>query len=68
VNTWAGLDAPRPPADAVGLRESTLIVPDAAVIAGLVARAEAAGVAVDRGGEGILLRDPSGNALRIVPG
>lgn len=67
VNTWAGLDAPRPPADATGLREFEIVVPEAADVAAVAARASSADAGPVLEGETIVLRDPSGNALRIVP-
>jgi catechol 2,3-dioxygenase len=67
VNTWAGLDAPRPPDDATGLREFEIVVPGAADVAAVAARAEAAGAELTPDGASIVLRDPSGNSTRIVP-
>jgi catechol 2,3-dioxygenase len=68
VNTWAGLDAPRPPEGAAGLRESVLALPSESDVDGVKLRAEAAGVPALRDAHGLSLEDPSGNALRIVAG
>lgn len=68
VNTWAGLDAPRPPDDAAGLRESVLVIPGDGEIERVCGRAENAGVTVLRQASSVVVRDPSGNALRLVAG
>ena len=68
VNTWAGLDAPRPPEGAAGLRESVLALPSASDVDGVRLRAEAAGVPAHVDARGLTLEDPSGNVLRIVAG
>ncbi len=64
VNTWAGQGAKPNPEGAMGLKEFSLVVPDAAElrrIAAITSPLE------DNGGE-ILLRDPAGNAVRIKAG
>ena len=66
VNTWAGVDAPRPPEDAVGLREFVVALPDPGDIDRVAARAFAAGHPGERDGEALTLRDPSGNTLRLA--
>jgi catechol 2,3-dioxygenase len=62
INTWAGIDAPRPPEDAAGLREFELVLPTVEDVERLRERA----------GEGpgpeLVLRDPSGNAMRVTAG
>lgn len=59
VNTWSGVGAQPNPEGALGLREFTLVVPDEAELHRIAA-------APGRdGGGGLLLRDPSGNALRV---
>ncbi len=66
TNIWAGRGAPPPPADAVGLRAFTLVVPDEAAWAGIRARALAAGLSVREGPGVLFLRDPSANPLQVV--
>lgn len=66
VNTWAGVDAPRPPEDAVGLREFVLRLPDGGEVERVAARVRAEGLPVEDGPAGPLLRDPSGNAVRLA--
>jgi catechol 2,3-dioxygenase len=66
LNTWAGVGAPQPPADAVGIRIWDILAPKRRDVDAVAARLEAAGVAFDRDESGALTtRDPSGNALRI---
>jgi catechol 2,3-dioxygenase len=65
-NTWRGEGVPTAPADTVGLRSFTVLVPSAADVESVRRRIEQAGLTYnDRDGE-IVVRDPSGNALRIA--
>jgi catechol 2,3-dioxygenase len=66
VNTWAGLDAPRPPEDAVGLREFVVRLPDSGEVERVTARVRAEGLSVEEGPAGPRVRDPSGNAVRLA--
>lgn len=66
VNTWRGPGVPPAPADAVGLRHWTVYVPAAAHVAAVRDRAARAGAAVTETPDGLLLRDPSGNALVVA--
>lgn len=67
LNTWAGVGAPQPPADVVGIRIWDILLPDSADIEAVVARLEAANVAYERDANGaIITHDPSGNALRLA--
>lgn len=66
LNTWAGVGAPQPPADAVGIRIWDILVPSSSDIETVVARVERASIAYERQADGaIITRDPSGNALRL---
>jgi catechol 2,3-dioxygenase len=62
-NVWAGVGAPPPPPDAVGLRYFILRLASPADRGAILDRAKAAGVAVEATPEGPLLRDPSRNAV-----
>jgi catechol 2,3-dioxygenase len=62
VNSWNSRGASPPPPGAAALREATILVPDAAERDAVLARAAEAGTDVADG----VVRDPSGNALRIV--
>ncbi|MEW5956585.1 MAG: VOC family protein [Chloroflexota bacterium] len=66
VNTWAGVGAPPPPADAIGLRWYVICLPDQAELDRTVDRVRRAGVEVEEQPEGLLLRDPSQNGLILT--
>ncbi|WP_376791545.1 VOC family protein [Thermoflexus sp.] len=66
TNIWAGRGAPPPPADAVGLRSFSLVVPDEASWIGIRERALAAGLPVREGSGVLFLQDPSANRLQVV--
>jgi catechol 2,3-dioxygenase len=62
-NTWRGPGVPPAPEGVVGLRHFTVVLRDTAELDALRSRAEAAGVAAEQTPQGLLLRDPAGNAL-----
>lgn len=66
TNTWQGEGASPPPPDATGLRHFTVVLPDSAELARLVASAERAGHTADATDEGVLLRDPARNGLLLT--
>lgn len=68
MNTWHSLGAPPAPADMVGLRFYTVDLPDAEALAAVVARLEAAGIAVTRRDGAVALRDPDGIGLLLRAG
>lgn len=63
LNIWAGVGAPPPPLDAVGLRHYTVRLPDAGALADIVGRVRSAGLAIEETAEGLLVRDPSQNGV-----
>ena len=65
-NVWRGQGVPPAPADTVGLREWTVVLPGAADVAAVRGRLDAAGIAVEDDADGVLARDPWGNALRFT--
>jgi catechol 2,3-dioxygenase len=65
-NTWRGRGVGPAPADAVGLRRWTVCVPREADVRAAGERFERAGIAAERTREGLLARDPSGNAVLIA--
>ncbi len=67
VNTWAGEGAPPPPPDAVGLREFHVALPSEAGVRALRDRVTGAGMPVIDTDSGLVVRDPSGNTVRVVP-
>lgn len=67
-NVWAGRNAPRPAADAAGLRWFEIVLPDAGTLDAVKARLEAEGSPVAGIEGGIETKDPAGNVLRILIG
>jgi catechol 2,3-dioxygenase len=67
LNTWAGVGAPQPPADAVGIRVWDIVVPTQADIDAIAGRLQAASATFERDAESgaVVTRDPSGNAVRV---
>lgn len=68
VNTWAGAGVGPAPEHTAGLREWTIVLPDADAdaVEALRTRLDAAGVPVEeRTADGFLTRDPWGIALRV---
>jgi catechol 2,3-dioxygenase len=63
LNTWQGVGAPPPPADAVGLRHFTVDLPNQPALNEVVARVEKAGISYNQTGDGLLLYDPSQNGV-----
>ncbi len=71
LNTWAGVGAPPPPPDAVGLRSYALHLPDTTARDQLIQRVRESGHTVevmpDGGhGEATAVRDPDGNLIELV--
>lgn len=66
LNTWAGIGAPPPLADAVGLRTFVIRLPDETELARLTSRVHEAGLAVEETPDGVLVRDPSQNSLLLA--
>lgn len=58
-NTWLGPNLPPTPADALGMRYFTLVLPSAATLEQIVARVQAANTPAERTPLGLLVRDPS---------
>jgi catechol 2,3-dioxygenase len=64
-NVWQGLGVPPAPAGTVGLRQWTVELPEAADVAALRARAEAAGAPVEERDGGVVVRDPWDIAMLV---
>jgi catechol 2,3-dioxygenase len=62
-NVWRGVGVPPAPADAVGMRHWTLLVPANSDLEALRARLAAIGVTASEEAGSLLARDPSGNAV-----
>jgi catechol 2,3-dioxygenase len=65
LNTWAGVGAPPPPPGAIGLRHFTVQLPNAAALDAVVARTHAAGIPSETVEDGLLVRDPASNMVKL---
>lgn len=66
LNTWQSRGAPPAPEDSAGLREFSLVMPDSEEMERVAGRMLAAGFAVGRDGDAVVLRDPFENQIRLV--
>ena len=64
-NVWAGRGVAPQPLGAWGLRSASLLLPTAADVEAVRARAKKAGLPIEERPDGVLLRDPSGHAILI---
>jgi len=62
-NTWVGEGAPPAPADALGLRYFTFVLPNQAELDQVEEHARRAGVEIQQTAEGLAMRDPSQNTI-----
>jgi catechol 2,3-dioxygenase len=58
-NTWKGTGIPPAPADALGMRHFTIVLPNADALRSVIERVQATGLPIEKTSEGILVRDPS---------
>jgi catechol 2,3-dioxygenase len=65
LNTWAGTDAPPPPADATGLREFRVVVPDESAREAITERLTARQIPFTVRGDSLVVRDPADNIVVI---
>jgi catechol 2,3-dioxygenase len=65
-NTWKGTGIPPAPADALGMRHFTVVLPDADELERVVVRVQAAGSPAEQTAEGIRVRDPSQISLILT--
>jgi catechol 2,3-dioxygenase len=66
LNTWQSLGAGAPPPGAIGLRSFEIALPDADELDRVLERVSKAGIDADRSDGTALLRDPSGNVVRLL--
>lgn len=66
LNTWQGEGAPPPPADALGLRYFTVQLPDEGELKNILDRIRQAAIVTSASDSGVLVRDPSGNAVNLT--
>jgi catechol 2,3-dioxygenase len=63
LNTWAGVGAPPPPPGAIGLRHFVVRMSSEAAREAVAARLRWASLPFDVSPDGLLVRDPAGNAI-----
>jgi catechol 2,3-dioxygenase len=66
LNTWAGVGAPPPPPDAVGLCHYTIVLPDQSAQEDLIAHLQSQNTPFQWEDDALFLSDPSANALSVV--
>jgi catechol 2,3-dioxygenase len=66
LNTWQSRGAGSPPPEAIGLRSFDVVLPDSAELERILARVDEAGLASQRSNGTAVVRDPSGNAVRLT--
>ncbi len=65
-NTWVGEGAPPPGGDALGMRYFSVVLPDPSELGRLEERLRLAGAEVQPTEPGLIVRDPSRNAVRLT--
>lgn len=65
LNTWAGVGAPPPPAGAIGLAWYEILLPDKAAMQETAVRLQNADIPTEQHADGLLLHDPSQNAILL---
>ena len=66
ANTWESAEAAPPPPGTAALRHATVVVPDDGERESVLGRVADAGLPTEQADGGILVRDPSGNGLRVA--
>jgi catechol 2,3-dioxygenase len=66
LNTWQSLGAGAPPPGAIGLRSFEVALPDGGELERVLERVREAGIEGDLTDGGAIVRDPSGNAVRLM--
>lgn len=66
LNTWAGVGAPPPPDNAVGLNWFTILLPDQDALRATAVRLQAADIAYEKREDGLFLRDPARNGILLT--
>ncbi len=65
LNTWAGVGAPQPPENAVGLRMFSILLPTEEERQKVVKRLTRMGVDVEESEKTVLVKDPFGNQIQL---
>jgi catechol 2,3-dioxygenase len=66
LNTWQSRGAAAPPPEAIGLRSFDVVLPDSVELERILARVDEAGLESQRSNGTAVVRDPSGNAVRLT--
>jgi len=66
LNTWAGVNAPPPPADAVGLRWYEILLPDQEALRRVEEQLAETAVPFTQTPDGIMLHDPAQNGILLA--
>jgi catechol 2,3-dioxygenase len=66
LNTWQSLGGAPPPPGAIGLRSFEVVLPDEDELERVLARVREAGIEHERSNGTAVVRDPSGNAVRLL--
>jgi catechol 2,3-dioxygenase len=68
LNTWQSAGAEPPKPGSIGLRSFEVVLPAEQELERVLDRVRAAGIPLERDGDGWLVRDPSGNGVRLQSG
>ena len=66
LNTWAGVDAPPQPPDAIGLRYFTIKLPQPSEVGAMADRVRENGGSIEERADGMLVRDPFQNGVMLT--
>ena len=66
LNTWQGEGIPPAPADAVGLRYFSVVLPDKTALDQVLERVQQAGIPTEQTSNGVLVRDPCNIAVVLT--
>jgi catechol 2,3-dioxygenase len=66
LNVWAGIGAPPPPANAVGLRYYTIVLPNKEELDNLLIKLRTIGIIPEQMELGWFVRDPSQNGILLI--
>jgi catechol 2,3-dioxygenase len=66
LNTWNSLGAGAPPPGSIGLRSFEVVIPSADELGRILDRVSEAGIETERSDGAALVRDPSGNVVRLM--
>lgn len=65
LNTWAGVGAPKPPENAVGLRVFSIVLPSEEERKKVAEQLQQIGVAIQQDENCVVVNDPSGNRIEL---